>query len=126
MIVNVKDGVVSMPLSDLLRQCSGPDLKDVIDSIACEEEVITQVMNQVLDGFTELGSSAAKDYPEQPEPWSPIDQARRRIAQSADKVANEVIADLQEALKLSNEELAKLKAEHQSLCEKLKNRMMGQ
>lgn len=125
MIVSVKDGVVSMPLSDVLRQCDATALHEIIDTLACESEVITQVMNQILEGWTDMASCGYRDVPANAEPHSPIDQARRRIAEMADKVSKEVIEELQHALKKKTEEFAKLQSEHQAICDKLRTRILG-
>lgn len=97
MKVTVKEGMVILDACQLFENMELEEKNKLIQSLACGDDIIRHVMDQVLDGCTEAGyfggtSGDASTH------GTPIDQARRRIAAGAGEVATETIASLRRAL----------------------------
>jgi hypothetical protein len=70
----------------------------IIQALACQQEVMDEVMNQVLDGYTTDGWYGPKGYGGNPDATHGIDGARMRIAKGASKLAAEEIDSLKRAI----------------------------
>lgn len=92
--MNYRDGSIVLDLHDevlgpILR---GPSRDKALESIACHDDVIQHVMDQVMEGMTVNGCGGWADVKE--EPQTAISKARRRIVEGADKVARDEVARL--------------------------------
>ena len=63
----------------------------LIESMACADEIIKNVMDQVLDGYTDNGFAGSTCFNRN----TPLMIARNRIAKSASDVAKREIAELE-------------------------------
>jgi hypothetical protein len=75
---------------------------DILDFVATHDFVIDEVAKQLLDGYTELGSHGCKGFDGLPH--TPIDRARRLIAEGASECAASEIRRLARALASAVEE----------------------
>ncbi len=89
---------IVIDLSWLLSALNDEQKRELVDSLACEDAIISDISSQLLDGWTERASHGAKDCGAQPEPRTPLDKARREIANRSGEVAANEIADLKSAL----------------------------
>jgi hypothetical protein len=70
--------------------------QELAESLSCADAVINNVVDQLLDGSTEHGFSGSEYCPGNvPESLSPLQKARRRIAEQSGEVAAKEIARLQ-------------------------------
>lgn len=82
-----------------------------MDAVSCEPEVIKNVMDMVLTGFTETQSSGA-DYDGGPELQSPIGVQRRRIMElSINNLKDSEIERLKALLSFQTDRADKLETE---------------
>lgn len=99
----VDGGKLQIDLYDLLGSLTGEARANVIDMLACRQEVIDEVMNQVIDGYTSQGSYGPTGLGGNPEAIYGIDGARMRIAKASSEIASREIERLAQ-------EMARLKA----------------
>jgi hypothetical protein len=90
---------------DLLGSIASADRKRIVDAMACQDEVINEVMNQVIDGWTSEGSHAGRTYGGNADAVYGIDGARMRIAKASSEIANREIERLAEKLKRTEERI---------------------
>ena len=84
---------VCIDLSWLLEQLTAEQKRELVDSLACENDVIEDVTAQLLDGWTSLGSHGANTSGDS-EPNTPLGKARRAVAMRSGEVAQKEILDL--------------------------------
>lgn len=96
-------GNIVINVYDLIGELSNEHRAEIIDALACQDEVINEVMNQVLEGCTTLGSFAAQGGGGNPDAIYGIDGARMRIAKASSEVAAKEIAALSEQIKREKE-----------------------
>jgi len=114
MKLNYKDGVISFDLDGFLSHLSGDDKLKMVESLACEDAVITHVVAQILDGWTEGGFHGAKGCyaPTDPAPCTGLDWAVRQVSLRSGLVAAKEILRLQETLAAKEKEISELLALH--------------
>jgi hypothetical protein len=100
--VKYENGEVRFNLYDVLGELSKTHRAEIIDALACQQEVIDEVMNQVLEGCTSLGSHGPKGCGGNPSATHGIDGARLRIAKAAGEIAFAEIAALSRAVERAN------------------------
>ena len=88
---------------DLLGQLPSETRGQLIDSLACLEEVIDEVMNQVLEGYTSEGSHGPRTFGGNPDATRGIDGARMRIAKASSEIAAKEIEALARQIKSEKE-----------------------
>lgn len=64
------DGEVRIDAADLLSMLSGSDKADMVQRLACEDDVIRSVVDQLVDGWTENASHGEDGV---------LDEQRRRL-----------------------------------------------
>jgi hypothetical protein len=100
-----QNGHLSLNIYELLSGLTGDALRDLIDGLSCEEQVIANVAEQICGGYTELGSRGG--YTLSGTPHTALDKARRKIAEESSAIAREEIERLKRVLasaeELSNE-----------------------
>ena len=85
-------------LEELCDQMDEVDLMALLESLSCMDKIIKNVTDQLIDGCTDNGSwGSSGNSPESP--TTPLDIAKRRIAISANAVADGEIYRLVQALK---------------------------
>lgn len=94
-----KDGELSIDLLDIFNSLRcGESYNIFLDSFSCEDAVIKNVMDQVLDGFTEMNSNGC-DYDNGPNLKSAIGEQRQRIMEmSINKLKDNEIERLKRCL----------------------------
>ena len=106
--IKVTGAVVHTDLRALIEQLSEEDLHLVADAVATRDIVIKYVVQQVLDGATDLGSWAGRVYHPAIQPQTGLDWACREIACRSSTVAASEIARLcldLEAARAENDQL---------------------
>lgn len=89
---------IVIELSWLLSALTDEQKRELADSLACEDSIIKDVAAQLLTGWTERSSHGARSCGTDAEPTTPLDRARRELANRADSVAKDEIAGLKHAL----------------------------
>lgn len=95
----IEGGRLSFDLYDLLGGMTDQARADLIDTLAVRDEVITEVANQIIDGYTTLGSYGPTGFGGNPDATHGIDGARMRIAKASSEIAAREIERLGEQLK---------------------------
>lgn len=106
MKAEIVDHNVCISLPNLLDSLTPEAKRSFIDYLSCEEEIIKDVSDQLLDGWTEAGSHGAKDFFNGVEPRTALDKARRELALRAGETAKDEIKDLIYLLEQSEQRLA--------------------
>jgi len=75
----VINGEAIFDISELLMSLKGEDRISLIDSLACCDEVIKSVADQIMKGWTELGSHGYRGSAESPH--TPLDKVVRYVAE---------------------------------------------
>lgn len=99
MEVTIEGGKLFIDLYDLLGSMDGEAKAQLIDTLAVREEVITEVANQIIDGFTTMDSHGPTSDGGNPDATYGIDGARMRIAKASSDIAAREIERLAEQLK---------------------------
>lgn len=92
MKLTLQGNKLCIDLYGLMGELSKEQRAEIIDNLAIQTEVIDEVMNQVLDGWTTLGSHGARGMGGDPRCTHGIEGARLRIAEMAGEVAQSEIA----------------------------------
>lgn len=93
------DGLsIKLDLYQLVAAMDQDARMELIDLLACNELVMNEVVNQILDGVTTLGSHGPRGVGGNADAWSGINGARMRIAKAASDVAAQEIASLREQI----------------------------
>lgn len=98
MNITIERGRLSLDLYDLLGELTDEQRKDVIDMLACRDEVINEVANQIIDGWTTAGSHGPTGWGGNPDAIWGIDGARMRIAKASSDIAAREIKQLAEEI----------------------------
>lgn len=99
MKVTISRGCLSVDLYDLMGELDTEQRAKVIDALACREEVITEVANQIIDGFTSEGSHAPMGWGGNAEATYGIDGARMRIAKASSEISAREIEQMADKLR---------------------------
>lgn len=106
------DGKITLDLPAIIARCMEYDCpKEVTDAMSTLPDVITQVGNQIVDGLTELGSSAGRTVTAHANPNCPLDKAVRAVSLAIDNIQAKEIKRLQDALAQTENEVNRLYAE---------------
>lgn len=97
-----EDHKFQFSLQDVLEKLPDDRKVALIEALSCEDAIIKHIMDQVLDSCTENGWHGGRSSGNVT-PFTPIDIARRRIAESSSKVAAEEIAALKRAVESAKE-----------------------
>lgn len=100
-------GNLTIAIEDLLDGMDGDALASLADSLACTDAVIKNVVDQITDGATDLGSWVSAQHG-QAEPSSPMGVFRRRLAMAASAEADAQIAKLAANLKTAEDTIRRM------------------
>lgn len=107
MKVEYKAGNIIMDLHDLLRFVSPETKQEMIESLACDDDIIRHVVEQIISGWTENMYCGGSACTPSANPLLPLDKARRDIAKHSGEIAKAEIEKLENTLassmKLNNE-----------------------
>ncbi len=95
-------GHISFDISELIEALTAEERNEVINTLACQEQVITEVANQIIDGYTSLGYHGGKGSAHV-EAYSGLALASRRIAEAANDIAAREIEALKQSLRAAQE-----------------------
>ncbi len=121
-IKEVSSGVtVKIDLSDIVRSCTREQLTDILQSLACTDEIIRHVIDQVMTGYTENGSHGAQSIPDECFDngfgyGNALDEARKQLVKIANTTAATRVARLESFLKMAFQSRCKMRDE----CYKLR------
>lgn len=117
--MNYRDGAILLDLHQEVLEpiMRGENRAALLESIACNDDVIRHVADQILDGWTENGNCGVTHV--QADPQCALSQARRRIALGANDVAAREIRELVQRV-------ASLEAENVRLIEALRDARRGE
>jgi hypothetical protein len=103
-----KDGKLILCAFSVLNSISTETKAELIDALSCERDVIRNVTDQILDGWTQNDSHGAKSVVAQAEPSDGLDWACREVAKRSGEVAKREIERLEEAVKVKDEHIQHL------------------
>ena len=92
------DGRIVINVHDMLCEMSTAEKREIADELACQDDMIKDVTDQILGGWTDLGSRSWNDSSD-PDPKTPLGQARHLLAKSSGAIASAVIGSLTEQLR---------------------------
>ena len=92
MKTEIKKGVLCVDASDLIDSLDDDGRVSIIDMLACHDQIIELVAAQIVEGWTEGGNHGYTTYG--PLPSTPLDKAKRYLAESASAAAKEQIERL--------------------------------
>ncbi len=124
MDMKFEDGRFTFSLVALLESMSLDEKIAAADSIACDEDIIKHVLDQIIVGWTENGSHGYRGLPEL-KPHYALEMVRRRIAEGASEVAKKEIDGLKKQLEMANERQLRLERENRDLYDKLSDKRDG-
>lgn len=93
-----KDGKIEHDLHELLEGCSEDTKMEMIESMACDADIIKHVTAQILDRWTENCCAGSSYVTAQVEARTGLDWAWREVARRAGEVAASEIKRLEDAL----------------------------
>lgn len=99
MRVTIEKGQIAFDLFDLLGEIAKEQRENLIDLLACRDEVINEVANQIIEGWTTAGSHGSTCFGGNPDAAHGIDGARMRIAKASGDIAAREIERLADQLK---------------------------
>ena len=100
-------GNLTIAIEDVLDRMDGDALASLADSLACTDAVIKNVVDQITEGATDLGSWVS-DQHGRAEPSSPMGVFRRRLAMAASAEADTQIAKLAANLKTAEDKIRRM------------------
>jgi len=89
----IKKGEICVDASDLIDSLDDDGRIDIISILACHDQIIESVAQQIVEGWDECGNHGYTTY--SPTPSIALDKAKRYLAESASEVAKEEIARLE-------------------------------
>lgn len=99
MEATILDGKFVINIHDLLSTISKEQRLELIQHFAVVSEVIDEVANQIIDGYTSEGWHGSTGYGGNPDAKFGLDGARMRIAKASGDIAAKEIERLGDALK---------------------------
>ncbi len=115
MKATIEGDTLQIRLLELIEAIDPDQLRLFADSLACSNDVIRYVTQQILDKWTENTSHGMTNYTAQAEPTTGLDWAWRQVSKRSLDVAQREIERLEDALR-------KAKKENAELIEKLRPR----
>lgn len=105
-----KEGLC-IDISELLDNIAPEDKSELFKHIACDNQVIKDVVDQILDGWTQDGWNGFHEYTASADPKYSIDIARRDIAKRSSEVSKREIERLEKSLAAKQQECRDLEVE---------------
>lgn len=105
MEARILEGRISFDITDLIASVSQEQRLDIIQALACHDQIIDEVTNQIVDGFTSEGWRGGRLISAHAEVYCGLDKACRRIAEASSDIAAKEIAALTAALGRAEKEL---------------------
>ncbi len=99
MNVKYKDGKLELNLHELLGSVSAEDKLDMVESLACDDEIIKHVADQIIKKWTENCYHGSTHITATVEPALGLDWAWREVAKRSGEVAKREIERLESAIR---------------------------
>ena len=115
-----KDGNIEFDLHDLLMSVSAESKAEMIESLACDDEIIKHVADQIITKWTENCCSGGAACTAGADPRFGLDWAWREVAKRSSEVAEREIKRLEGAIKCKDELYAESLEENRKLMESLR------
>lgn len=103
MNIDIVDGKISFSITDLLDKMTSEQKKEIIDSLSCEEDIITLLGQQITEGFTDMMSRGSRSAYASSNPKYGLDKVMRDIAKASSAIAKEEIESLEHSLSACQE-----------------------
>lgn len=105
MKATIQGDTLQIRLIELIEAIDPEQLRLFADSLACSDDVIRYVTQQILDKWTEHTSHGMTNYTARAEPTTGLDWAWREVAKRSSEVAAREIERLEDALSKANERI---------------------
>ena len=112
MEVKIESGKFTFPVGCLLECLSLDEKKEMIQYLACDQEIMSEVAAQIVDGMTSEGWHGPISYGASLNPTWGIEGARRLIAEKSSEVAKQEIDRLKSELEREQKSCAHWVAEY--------------
>lgn len=103
MNITYDKGYLKVDIYDICKCLPKEDKLKIIESLACDDDLIRHVTDQIVEGMTENGYYGSSYCIPSPEPYLPLDAARRKVAKGSSEVAKNEIERLEKELKRVND-----------------------
>jgi len=114
-----KDGRIEFELHDLLASVSEETKLELIESLACDDQIIKHVADQIITKWTENVYSGGYACVAIADPCFGLDWAWREVAKRSGDVAEREIKRLEDAIKYKDERYAEVLEENRNLRHEL-------
>jgi hypothetical protein len=101
-----KDGKIEFDLHDLLESVSAETKADMLESLACDDDIIKHVTDQIIKQWTKNHYSGGVAYVAEHDPQTGLDWAWRQVARCAGEVAEREIKRLEDAIRRKDKQHA--------------------
>lgn len=98
MNIDIVDGKISFSIIDLLDRMTSEQKKEIIDSLSCDEDIITLLGQQITEGFTDMMSRGSRSACASSNPKYGLDKVMRDIAKASSAITKEEIESLEHSL----------------------------
>ena len=119
MKVRYTDGQIQIDIYELLANTPKEQKAVMIEVMACDDDIIKHIVDQLLQGWTENDLAGVRNYTAIQNPKSGLDWACREIAKRSSEVARKEIERLETAVKTHRDEYLEEVKENITLREKL-------
>ena len=99
MKVRYTDGQIQIDIYELLANTPKDQKAVMIEVMACDDDIIKHIVDQLLQGWTENDLAGSRNYTAIQNPKSGLDWACREIAKRSSEVARKEIERLETAVK---------------------------
>ena len=114
-----KDGRIEFDLHNLLQSVTPETKAELIESLACDDQIIKHVADQIIHGWTENVCSGGSSIVATAEPYDGLDWAWREVAKRSGQVAQREIERLEKAVAYHQEQYRDQLLENARLREQL-------
>lgn len=104
-------GNIIFDFSEILDRMDAESKRNLVQHLACDDDIVRHVCDQVCDGWTEDGWHGTTSGP-CVEPWTPLDIMARKIAEKSSEIAAREIKRLCEQLQFEKDQGDKLRNEN--------------
>jgi hypothetical protein len=115
-----KEGKIEFDLHDLLQDVSIETKLEMLESLACDDQIIKHVADQIITKWTENCYSGGAACVAGAEPRFGLDWAWREVAKRSGEVAEREIERLEDAIKYKDERYTEALEENRKLRDELR------
>ncbi len=113
-----KKGKLEFDIQELLESIHGAEKVDLVEGLACDDEIIKHVSEQIINKWTENGYSGGVFCTASDNPTRGLDWAWREVAKKSGDVAKREIERLEKALEQKSKELQRIYEEQRERGER--------